>query len=216
MYTHIGGYLEKKILLPLTLILIATLMPILVQKAECIAVVRVYGYTDKLQYMPGETITLNLWVYNEGPDEIVLKNVTVRLPWYSPVWGGNYTVDAQNYVLPKDHSWNTTISGIEIPPDGRADSGNIKVTVVYAIGSTVYTPEFNNVIHLSVIEPSYTYTSMENMDKFLDDMEKLLTLLTILTVLVIVCTIIIATVIFLSSRRPKAVWVEEEEKKKSE
>jgi len=209
--------LEKKILLPLTIILIATLMPMLVHNAECVAVIEVYGYTDKLQYMPGETVTINLWVYNKGPDEIVLKNVTVQLPWYSPVWGGNYTVDAQNYVLPKGQSWNTTIRNIEIPQDGRADGGgNIKVIVVYAIGSTIYTPEFKDAIHLSVIEPSYTYTSMENMDKFLDDMEKLLTLLTILTVLVIVCTIIIATVIFLSSRRPKAVWVEEEEKEKSE
>jgi hypothetical protein len=207
MYTHIGGYLEKKILLPLTIILITTLMPMLVQKAECVAVIEVYGYTDKLQYMPGETVTINLWVYNKGPDEIVLKNVTVQLPWYSPVWGGNYTVDAQNYVLPKGQSWNTTIRNIEIPQDGRADGGgNIKVIVVYAIGSTIYTPEFKNAIHLSVIEPSYTYTSMENMDK-------LLTLLTVLTVLVVVCTIIVAAVIFLSSRRPKAIWVEEEKEK---
>jgi|YelNatPaOPRAMG01_1025707.scaffolds.fasta_scaffold140073_2 hypothetical protein len=207
MYTHIGGYLEKKILLPLTIILIATLMPMLVQNAECVAVVEVYGYTDKLQYMPGETVTINLWVYNKGPDEIVLKNVTVQLPWYSPVWGGNYTVDAQNYVLPKGQSWNKTIRDIEIPQDGRVDGGgNIKVIVVYAIGSTIYTPEFKNAIHLSVIEPSYTYTSMENMDR-------LLTLLTVLTVLVVVCTIIVAAVIFLSSRRPKAVWVEEEKEK---
>jgi len=199
--------LEKKILLPLTIILIATLMPMLVQNAECVAVVEVYGYTDKLQYMPGETVTINLWVYNKGPDEIVLKNVTVQLPWYSPVWGGNYTVDAQNYVLPKGQSWNKTIRDIEIPQDGRVDGGgNIKVIVVYAIGSTIYTPEFKNAIHLSVIEPSYTYTSMENMDR-------LLTLLTVLTVLVVVCTIIVAAVIFLSSRRPKAVWVEEEKEK---
>jgi len=207
MYTHIGGYLEKKTLLPLLIILMAAFMPMLIQKAECVAVIEVYGYTDKLQYMPGETVTINLWVYNRGPDEIVLKNVTVQLPWHSPVWGGNYTVDAQNYVLPKGQSWNTTIRDIEIPQDGRADGGgNIKVIVVYAIGSTIYTPEFKNAIHLSVIEPSYTYTSMENMDK-------LLTLLTVLTVLVVVCTIIVAAVIFLSSRRPKAIWVEEEKEK---
>jgi len=199
--------LEKKTLLPLLIILMAAFMPMLIQKAECVAVIEVYGYTDKLQYMPGETVTINLWVYNKGPDEIVLKNVTVQLPWYSPVWGGNYTVDAQNYVLPKGQSWNTTIRDIEIPQDGRADGGgNIKVIVVYAIGSTIYTPEFKNAIHLSVIEPSYTYTSMENMDK-------LLTLLTVLTVLVVVCTIIVAAVIFLSSRRPKAIWVEEEKEK---
>ena len=199
--------MEKKTLLPLLIILMAAFMPMLIQKAECVAVIEVYGYTDKLQYMPGETVTINLWVYNKGPDEIVLKNVTVQLPWYSPVWGGNYTVDAQNYVLPKGQSWNTTIRDIEIPQDGRADGGgNIKVIVVYAIGSTIYTPEFKNAIHLSVIEPSYTYTSMENMDK-------LLTLLTVLTVLVVVCTIIVAAVIFLSSRRPKAIWVEEEKEK---
>ncbi|MEM1539837.1 MAG: hypothetical protein QXJ07_00415 [Candidatus Bathyarchaeia archaeon] len=195
----------KKIFLLLTVVVVAILMPMLIQKAECIANVKVYGYTDKPQYLIGETMTLKLWVYNEGPDEIVLKNVTVYLPWYSIVWGGNYTIDAQNTVLSKDRYWNTTISDIAIPTDGRAYSGNIKVAVVYAIGSAVYTPEFRNAIPLSVIEPSYT--SIENMDK-------LLTLLTVLTVLVIVCTIIVAAVIFFSTRRPRAIWVEEEEKSK--
>ncbi|MEM3616900.1 MAG: hypothetical protein QXN95_04935 [Candidatus Bathyarchaeia archaeon] len=188
-------------------------MPMLIQKAECIATVRVYGYTDKPQYMPGETVTLKIWVYNEGPDEIVLKNVTIYLPWYQPVWGGDYIIDANNYALPKDQSWNTTIT-FEIPADSRAYTPkNIRVKVVYGIGSIIYTPE-RDIGGLSVILPSYT--SLENMGSLLENMDKLLTLITVQVVLMIVCTIIIAAIIFFSTRRPKAIWVEEEEKEKSE
>jgi hypothetical protein len=166
--------------------------------AECAATVNVYGYTDKLQYSPGETVTLKIWVYNEGPDEIVLKNITIYVPWYSPIWGGNFTISAGNAVLGKGQNW-TTIKTFTIPEDGRAYGGAIRVEGVYTIGPVAYS--FTRYPCSLNVPTAFKYS--------LVDMDKLLTLVTILAVLVIVCTIILAATIFLSMRRPKVVLEEE-------
>lgn len=192
--------MEKKVLLPLILMVLAVLTLTSTRPAECIANVRAYGYTDKPQYMAGETLTLKLWVYNHGPDEVVLKNVTIYFPWYAPVWGGNYTEKNIDAVLSVGKNWSMTKT-FTVPTDGRAISGNIEVKVMYTIGTTGY--ECKSYIPLEVIKPSYR--SLENMDK-------LLTLVTVQAVLVIVCTIILAATIFLSVRRPKVVLEEALEK----
>lgn len=195
-----GGYLGRKILLSLILTVIAvaafTICP-----TKCIAKVMVYGYTEKVQYMPGETVTLKIWVYNQGPDKIVLENVTVECPWYNPVWGGNYTEKSINKPLSKGENWNKTYTFI-IPTDSRAFlKQKFTVKAIYTIGSDVY--EAPGDIPLEVVKPDHF--SIENMDK-------LLTLVTVQTVLVIVCTIILAATIFLSVRRPKVVLESEPEK----
>ena len=191
--------MEKKILLPTILVVLAAAALALTHTAECAANVKVYGYTDKFQYMPGETVTLKLWVYNHGPDEIVLKNVTIYCPWYAPVWGGNFTEKNIDAVLSAGKNWSKpTPWTFTVPTDGRAVGGNIRVEGVYTIGTIVY--KFSENIPLEVVTPSYR--SLENMDK-------LLTLVTIQAVLVIVCTIILAATIFLSVRRPKVVLEEE-------
>lgn len=189
--------MEKKalILFVLTVAALALASP-----AKCIANVRVYGYTDKPQYVAGETVTLKLWVYNHGPDEIVLKNVTIYCPWYAPVWGGNYSLTGINAVRSAGENWSLT-KQFTITTDGRAIGGNIKIEVVYTIGITTY--KFTDEIPLDIVKPSLR--SLESMDK-------LLTLVTIQAVLVIVCTIILAATIFLSVRRPKVVLEETLEK----
>lgn len=180
------------------MVLAMLMMLTFMQPAECAATINVYGYTDKRKYSPGETVTLKLWVYNEGPDEVVLKNITFYVPWYSPVWGGNYTISAGNAVLGKGQNWTTTKT-FTIPEDGRAYGGSIKVEGVYTIGSAAYT--FTRYPCSMDVPTAYEY-SLANMDK-------LLTLITVQAVLVIVCTIILAATIFLSMRRPKVVLEEE-------
>ncbi|MEM3579135.1 MAG: hypothetical protein QXL54_02795 [Candidatus Bathyarchaeia archaeon] len=192
--------MEKKILLPAVLAMLTVL--VFMQPAECAATINVYGYVDKRQYSPGETVTLKLWVYNEGPDEVVLKNITIYVPWYSPMWGGDYTISAGNAVLGKGQNWTTTKT-FTIPDDGRIyTGGSIKVEGVYTIGSAVYT--FTRYPCSMYIPTPYEY-ALVNMDR-------LLTLITVQIVLVIVCTIILAATIFLSMRRPKVVLGEELEK----
>jgi hypothetical protein len=166
---------------------------------ECVATVTVYGYTDKYYYSPGESVKLMFWVYNEGPDKIILENVTVQFPWHKPVWDGNITIPAANTVLDKGQSWNRNVT-FTIPNDGRANNGGpISVEVVYWIGGTVYKTK----------QTACSLNINPLPELALKDMDKLLTLITVQVVLVIVCTIILAATIFLSRRRPKTVFEEE-------
>lgn len=191
--------MERKIILPVILAVLTALA--FARPTECAANITVYSYTDKYQYSPGETVTLKIWVYNEGPDEVVLKNVTIYAPWYSPMWGGNYAISAGNAVLGKGQNWTTTVT-FTIPIDGRAYSGNVAVEGVYTIGSAAYT--FKRYPCSVNVAQAYRYS--------LVDMDKLLALITVQIVLIIVCTIILAATMFLSMRRPKMVLGEELEK----
>jgi hypothetical protein len=163
------------------------------------ALVELYGYTDKTQYMPGETVTLKFYIYNSGPDEIVLKNVTIYYPWYSLIWGGNETIKNIDTVLSKGKNWNATKT-FTIPNDGRAAGTTIDFTYTYAIGTSVY-PHPGDVNIRIVTAPSY---------ESLQDMDKLITLFTVQVVLIIVCTVILAATVFLSAHRPQVMWRTEE------
>jgi len=190
--------LGKKISLFLLVLMMLTMLAC-TGPAECAATVNVYGYTDRYYYLPGESVKLMFWVYNEGPDKIILENVTVRFPWHRPVWDGNITIPAANTVLDKGQSWNKNIT-FTIPNDSRASSGPISVEVVYTIGSNTYR-DTRTACPLNI-------NPLPELS--LKDMDKLLTLITVQVVLVIVCTIILAATIFLSARRPKVVLEESE------
>jgi hypothetical protein len=69
--------LEKKIPSLLLVLMMLTILAF-TRPAECAATVKVYGYTDKLLFSPGESVKLMFWVYNEGPDKIILENVTIH------------------------------------------------------------------------------------------------------------------------------------------
>jgi hypothetical protein len=182
------------IFMAMALSILAFTMPV-----NAAASTAIYGYVDKTQYMPSDTGTLNFYVYNEGPDEIVLKNVSIRYPWYSPIWGGNETIKDINAVLPEGKNWNTTKT-FTIPTDSRAGGSKIHLEYTYTIGTAVYTRSDDISINL-VSAPSYGS---------LKDMDKLVTLFTVQVVLLIVCTIIITATIFLSARKPQITWKAEE------
>lgn len=186
------------IILPITLIALITFAPL----AKAYPNLQVYGYTDKLQYKPGEKGTVYFWVYNWGPDTAILKNVTIHYPWYSPIWGGNKTISASDVAVSKNKNYSNTDT-FTIPEDGRAIGGSISFTVYYEFGGSTYSESGNVQLNVlpSMNAPTYR-TSFEDMDK-------LVTLFTVLVVLVIVCTIIIATTIFLSARKPQVAWKEE-------
>jgi len=177
----------------------ALVMLVYAPTVNAVANIEVYGYTDKTQYMPGETVTLKFYIYNQGPDEVVLKNVSIYYPWYSPIWGGNETVKNIDFVLAKEKNWNTTKT-FTVPNDGRAIGSDIHLEYVYTIGTSVYTRSANIPINLAST-PSYGS---------LKDLDKIVTLFTVQAVLIIVCTIIIAATIFLSVRRPQVTWRTEE------
>lgn len=187
---------EKFLLISVAIILVAIASAPLAQAAP---LVEVYGYTDKSYYKPGETVTLKFWVCNWGPEDIVLKNVTIEYPWYSPLWGGNKTIKNINAALTKDQNWTNTDT-FTIPTDGRAVGGDVIITYTYTYGSS--TPSPSEDIQLNVASVPW-YGSFENMDK-------MVTLFTVLVVLVIVGAVIIAATIFLAMRRPQVTWKAEQ------
>ncbi|NWG11699.1 hypothetical protein HXY33_08170 [Candidatus Bathyarchaeota archaeon] len=180
---------------------VATIMVLLAcaSLAQAAPTVEVDGYTDKPYYKPGETVTLKFWVYNLGPEDIVLKNVTIEYPWYSVLWGGNKTIKNINAALTKDQNWTYTDT-FTIPTDGRATGGYVTITYTYTYGSS--TPNPSDYIALNVASVPW-YGSFENMDK-------IVTLFTVLVVLVIVGAVIVAATIFLAMRRPQVSWKAEQ------
>lgn len=161
--------------------------------------ISVYGYTDKANYNLGDTVTLTFFIYEAGTDQIVLANATVVYPWYSRIWGGNQTINANNAVIAQGKNWNATAK-FTIPTDGRANTGYITIDYYYTFGSTLF--QGSSSIYLRVNSVP-TYLSLQDMDQ-------LTTLLTVQAVLVIISAIIIAAAIFLSAHRPKVSWTAEQ------
>jgi hypothetical protein len=164
--------------------------------------ISVYGYTDKTNYMPGDTVTVTVSIYEAGTDTIILKNVTIVFPWYSIIWGGNKTIDAKNAPIAQGESWNFTTT-FTIPTDGRALSDSITISYYAVSGSTVYQNSVSpSSLYLHINSVPY-YFSFENMNN-------LVTIITVEAVLIIVSALIIAAAIFLSARRPKTTWTAEQ------
>lgn len=158
--------------------------------AESNASLTVYAYTNKPSYRPGDTGTLQLWVYNSGTVDLILDNVTIYYPWYSPVWGGNVTiVPSTSMVITPGGNWNYTCS-FTVPNDGRISSGSSSISIDAVTDKT--TGSSSIPISLSV---PYSY-SLQNMDQ-------LLTLLMILIVAIVICTLIIVAAMFIFARRPQ-------------
>lgn len=158
----------------------------------------VYGYTDKAQYKPGETGTLTFWVYNDGTDDLILKNVSIRYPWYSPIWGGNETIDGQDAVINPKGNWTTSLT-FTVPNDGRASmQGDIGIIVV----TDKLTHTLGDSVGLNVIVTAGVL-AFESMDS-------LIMLFTFLIIITLICTVIIAAAIFLSARRPQVTWKAEQ------
>ncbi|MBX5328805.1 MAG: hypothetical protein QHH18_05210 [Candidatus Bathyarchaeota archaeon] len=182
--------------------LMATLIALsFASSVKAAASIEIYGYVDKPQYKPGEQGNLRIWIYNDGTEDITIKSITVEYPWHDAyVWEGNETIkDIQYPTIDAGENRSFTLT-FTVPTDGRAIASgisNIKVrTVTDKITETKNIP----------ISIASTPAPMS-----IQDMDKLITLFTILTVLIIVCTIIIASTIFLSTRKPQVTWKTTEE-----
>jgi hypothetical protein len=167
---------------------------------KAIASLTVYGYTDQTFYKPGDTGTLKFWIYNDGTEDLILKNLTIYYPWYNPaaLWGGNETIiPSSATVIPAGGNWSGTDS-FTVPNDGRVPSGSSSIRISVVTDKTTR----SSAISLSVTSVPF-YFSLQNMDQ-------LTTWLTILVALMVVCTLIIAAIIFLSVRRRQMTWKSEQ------
>jgi uncharacterized membrane protein len=156
----------------------------------------VYGYTDKPFYRPGDTGTLNLWVYNSGTEDLILKNVTIHYPWFNPVglWEGNVTITPSTaVVIAVGGNWSTT-SSFTVPNDGRVSAGSSSISI--------------NVVTDKTTQSSYILMGVASVPNYysLQNMDQLLNWLMILVVAIVVCTLIIAAAIFISVHRRQMMW----------
>jgi hypothetical protein len=150
----------------------------------------VYAYTNKPSYGPGDTGTLQFWVYNSGTVDLILDNVTIYYPWYSLVglWGGNVTiVPSTSTVIAPGGSWSYT-SSFTVPNDGRISLGSSFIGIDAVTDKTTGSSS----IPISLSVPYYY--SLQNMDQ-------LLALLMILIAAIVICTLIIVAALFISARR---------------
>ena len=154
-------------------------------------------WTDRSEYAPGETGTLHIIFYNDGPDAVEIKKIIIIFEYWraykNDQWEGNKTLEVNEAVVSKGvYVTETTFT---VPTDGRAVSTSVDVTVQTEDGD-IYIPLLQ--------KPSITVAETPR------HMEQIVTLFTVQVVLTIICTIIIAATIFLSSRRPKMMWQKEE------
>ena len=184
--------MEKKILVMFTVTALIALASV---SSAWAASFSIYGYTDKPQYKPGEAGTLKIWIYNDGSEDLILKNITLYYPWHNIIWGGNETlVPSTDTVIAPKGNYSTT-TRFTIPNDGRATDGNIRIHVI------TNDPIDDEYLYLNVANPPVS-TAFENMDN-------LITLFSALVIITLGGIIGIVFTIYLTARRPKMVWAEE-------
>jgi hypothetical protein len=172
--------------------------------AQCITLVSaqkaITAWTNKSTYNPGEPGTLYIAFYNTRDSAITVKKIVVTFENWRAFkdgkWEGNATIEV-NKALAGKEVYSTKMD-FTVPTDGRAVDTPVQIEVHTEEAGVISLPGDKLLIRVSET-PLY--------------MVQILNLLTVHVVLMIVCTIIIAAIIFLSTRRPKAVWVEEEKEK---
>lgn len=165
----------------------------------------VYVNMDKVQYGPGEQGIISITIRNTGDNPIEVKNVTIEfVNWmmytengWDPL--GNKTII---YSPAKNIASKTGVAKLEdisftVPSDGRATSTNVRLWIYTNLPSPIYESDF-----ISVADP-YTQSILRAMDN-------IVMLLTVGAVLAIIAALIIAAAVFLSGRRPRAMWTKEQ------
>lgn len=184
--------MNKKIfVLALTIVLLALTVPLINAQDEPETVT---VWTDKPEYTPGETGTLNIVYYNGLDSAVTIEKIFVIFEEWRAYedgeWKGNQTITV-NQAIVSGGTYSTSVT-FTVPTDGRA-----KTTDVHLIFKTTEIGDIHK----------WTSISVTQTVKY---MEQIITLFTIQVVLLIVCTIIIAATIFLSARRPRITWKAEE------
>jgi len=122
----------RKTVSGIMLILISLGILAITPLVESLPIIEFEGYTDKPQYEPAETGTVYFWIYNLGPDSILLRNITILYPWYS-----NRTIANIDIALPKDGNYSNT-DNFTIPNDSEEVHSSIQFQILYSVGSSTF------------------------------------------------------------------------------
>lgn len=187
-------------------------VPVYAQPPQPLETVNIYAWTDKIYYEPGEGGKLTIVIRNDRTDvDLILYNVTIRYPWFAYTgekWDGNDTINLSPLpTLEKNGGSKALTAEFTVPMDGRVTSlyGPSSISITAYVDKLPYSYNGSATIY---VKSTPFFISIENFDKFI-------TLLTIQVVLLIVCAIIIAAVIFLSTRTPREVCTEGEKEGES-
>lgn len=158
--------------------------------AQAVPGVTVYAWTVKSQYKPGETGTLKITVLNERDAPVEVRTILIMYPWFvyngqTEKWEGNATIaeGLPKWVNPGEVYY--TEEEFTIPTDGRVDAaGTIDIRVETGDGLA------SEDVLLRVSTTSVPML-IENLD----------TWMTSLAITLVVCTIVLAIVVLLATRR---------------
>ena len=156
--------------------------------------VTIHAWTDRVQYKPGETGTLYITVRNDLPDtDIIIKNIFITYDsWHAYVkdhWEGNQSFTDINEICGMKGGVYYREVTFKVPNGGRGVSAT--ATIIVTLDKPVHNPQLK-AVYISVVGPPVPIT-VTDLD----------TWMTSLGVLIVVCTIILAAVIFLSTRRAR-------------
>lgn len=183
--------MKRKIIVMLAMTLLSAILFVPLTKAQVTPAFQVYAWVDKLQYAPGDSGTIYITIRNDMADEVYIYNITVIYPWHAYVedhWEGNDTIEVKT-VVERDGGVLNKEFTFEVPKDGRAAvSDDIDVYVYTDELGVQYKPAV-----ISVANPP-VHMALTDMDMWM----------TSLTVAIVICTIILAIVIFLSTRGARA------------
>jgi len=155
--------------------------------------VTLFAWTGQVQYKPGETGKLYITVRNDLPDtDLIIKNITIIYTnWEGYVvdhWEGNVSfTDIDEICTRKGGVFNKEVE-FTVPTDGRGVTTYAVITL-----TTDKLPPIIESISINVVGPSapITFTGLD-------------TWMTSLIVSVVVCTIILAIVVLLATRKTRA------------
>jgi len=155
-----------------------------------------YAWTDLRQYAPGETGTLYITVRNDLGIDLIIKNITIiYVDWLAYVknhWEGNKTFTDVNEICEMEGGVYNKEVTFTVPTDGRGVTTDAIVSITTDKDDQLPHPLYD-VAEINVVGIPEPRTVVD-MD----------TWMTSLTVVIVICTIILATVVFLSTRRTRA------------
>jgi len=161
-------------------------------------IVNTYLWVDKVQYRPGDTVTLYVTIVNAQSSSISVNKTIITCPWWMFIrdhWEGNYTFNI-NKVVKADSNYSTSMT-FPVPNDGRAvqfGSSNTTINVSIEINGAFT----DHTVFINIAGPPVS-TSVEGIDT-------MVLLMAVLIILIVVCTALIAAAIFLSARRPQETY----------
>ena len=186
------------------MVAIIAVLAMLCTQAAAAPNIIVTAWTDKPQYDLGEKGKLKISILNlEEDDAIQIYNVTIEYPWFrydanEDKWVGNDTITGDNRILEtitsKDTDDDHYYLEVEftVPSDGRAASGEIDIEIYMSDPDDT---EYMRPLSVSIYVAATSWPmSLANLD----------TWMTSLIVTVVVCTIILAIVILLGTRKTRA------------